>query len=152
MLRSKETRTKFRNFFRYGISQLRSPQRQSLNKSETSFSALQERAKLYFNDSNATENVSQMLQLLEEFCREGDKLIEEEKDAKKDLEQQVISICIGCLADPIHLTCFVCGFVTNDLYSQSKNPSQLQKFPNSNESEYSYFNLYSVLCMLHSLN
>lgn len=55
----------------------------------TSFSALQERAKQYFNDSNATENVSQMLQLIEDFCREGDKLVEEEKEAKKDLQEQV---------------------------------------------------------------
>lgn len=68
---------------------MRSPQRQALNKSVTSFSALQERAKQYFNDSNATENVTQMLQLIEDFCREGDKLIEEEKEAKRDLQEQV---------------------------------------------------------------
>lgn len=30
-----------------------------------------------------------MLQLIEDFCREGDKLIEEEKEAKKDLQEQV---------------------------------------------------------------
>lgn len=73
----------------YGISQLRSPQREHANKSVTSFFALQERAKQFFNDSNATDNVSQMLQLIEDFCREGDRLIEEENDAKKNLQAQV---------------------------------------------------------------
>lgn len=76
--------------FSYGISQLRSPQRQPANKCITSFSALQERAKQYFNDTNASENISQMLQLIEDFCREGDKLIEEEKETIKDLQEQVI--------------------------------------------------------------
>lgn len=75
--------------FSYGISQLRSPQRQPTNKSSTSFTALQERAKQYFNDTTSTENVSQLLQLIEDFCREGDKLIEEEKQVKKDLQEQV---------------------------------------------------------------
>lgn len=70
---------------------MRSPQRQPANKCKTSFSALQERAKQYFNDTNSSENISQMLQLIEDFCREGDKLIEEEKETKKDLQEQVIN-------------------------------------------------------------
>lgn len=75
--------------FSYGISQLRSPQRQPANKSSTSFTVLQERAKQYFNDTTSSENVSQLLQLIEDFCREGDKLIEEEKQIKRDLQEQV---------------------------------------------------------------
>lgn len=75
--------------FSYGISQLRSPQRQPANKGSTSFTALQERAKQYFNDTTTSENVSQLLQLIEDFCREGDKLIEDEKQIKKDLQEQV---------------------------------------------------------------
>lgn len=68
---------------------MRSPQRDHANKSITSFSALQDRAKQFFNDSNAAENVSHMLQLIEDFCREGDKLIDEENEAKKNLQAQV---------------------------------------------------------------
>lgn len=68
---------------------MRSPQRENPSRSVTTFSALQDRAKQYFNDSSAPENVSQMLQLIEDFCREGDKLIEDEKEAKKDLQEQV---------------------------------------------------------------
>lgn len=69
----------------YGISQLRSPQRHPANKAETSFTALQDRAKQYFNDTN-TSDVSQ---LLEDFCRECDKHVEEEKEKMKDLQEQV---------------------------------------------------------------
>ncbi|XP_055300379.1 A-kinase anchor protein 9 isoform X4 [Sitodiplosis mosellana] len=68
----------------YGISQLRSPQRHPANKAATSFTALQERAKQYFNDTN-TSDVSQ---LLEDFCRECDRHVEEEKDKMKDLQEQ----------------------------------------------------------------
>lgn len=94
--------------YSYGISQLRSPQREHANKSVTSFSALQERAKQFFNDSNATDNVSQMLQLIEDFCREGDKLIEEENDAKKNLQAQVT---LRILFDAHNLShWFACGF------------------------------------------
>lgn len=77
--------------FRYGISQLKSPQRQPANLTVTSFSELQDRAKQFFNDTTNTssENVTQLLQLIEDFCREGDKLIDEEKQVKKDLQEQV---------------------------------------------------------------
>lgn len=77
--------------FRYGISQLKSPQRQPTDPAITSFSELQDRAKQFFNDTtnNSSENVTQLLQLIEDFCREGDKLIEEEKQVKKDLQEQV---------------------------------------------------------------
>lgn len=71
----------------YGISQLQSPRREPA--AVHSFSALQERARQYFNVTANTENVTNMLQLIEDFCREGDKLIEEEKQIKKDLHEQV---------------------------------------------------------------
>lgn len=90
----------------YGISQLRSPQRQPANKNVTTFSALQERAKQYFNDTGSTENVQQLLQLIEDFCREGDKLIEEEKQIKKDLQEQVrcphLSIYLVLFLSSVH--------------------------------------------------
>lgn len=73
------------SLFSYGISQLRSPQRHPANKPATSFTALQERAKQYFNDTN-TSDVSQ---LLEDFCRECDRHVEEENNKMKDLQQQV---------------------------------------------------------------
>lgn len=71
----------------------------------STFSGLQERAKPFFNiaPNNTAENVTQMLQLIEDFCREGDRLVEEEKQIKKDLQEQVsgrdnsaISILIYC--------------------------------------------------------
>lgn len=66
---------------------MRSPQRHSVNK-ETSFTALQERAKQFFND---TTNASDVTQLLEDFSRECDKHVEEEKEKMKDLQEQVRS-------------------------------------------------------------
>lgn len=73
--------------FRYGISQLRSPQRHPANKPATSFSALQERAKQYFADTSACD----VSQLLEDFCRECDRHVDEGKDKMKDLQEQVMS-------------------------------------------------------------
>lgn len=70
---------------RYGISQLRSPQRHPANKAVTSFTTLQERAKQYFNDTSSSD----VSQLLEDFCRECDKHVEEEKEKMKDLQEQV---------------------------------------------------------------
>lgn len=74
---------------RYGISQLESPQRKPVMIS--TFSALQERAKPFFAiaPNNTAENVTRMLQLIEDFSRAGDKLIDEEKQIKKDLQEQV---------------------------------------------------------------
>lgn len=74
---------------RYGISQLESPQRKPVMAS--TFTDLQERAKQFFNvaSNDTAENVPQMLQLIEDFCRAGDKLIDEEKQIKKDLQEQV---------------------------------------------------------------
>lgn len=60
----------------------------------TTFTTLQERSK-EFSDmapNSAGENATRMLQLIEDFCRVGDKLIEEEKQAKKDLQVQVSKI------------------------------------------------------------
>ncbi|XP_031624937.1 pericentrin isoform X2 [Contarinia nasturtii] len=68
----------------YGISQLRSPVRHPTKKAATSFTSLQERAKQYFNDTN-TSDVSQ---LLEDFCRECDRHVEEDKEKMKDLQAQ----------------------------------------------------------------
>lgn len=77
---------------RYGISQLESPQRKPVMAS--TFTDLQERAKQFFNvaSNDTAENVPQMLQLIEDFCRAGDKLIDEEKQIKKDLQEQVRTI------------------------------------------------------------
>lgn len=77
----------------YGISQLRSPQRHPAHKSVTSFTALQERAKQYFSGNN-TSDVSQ---LLEDFCRECDKHVEEEKEKIKDLQEQVSLAVVALL-------------------------------------------------------
>lgn len=74
-------------FYRYGISQLRSPQRHPANKPVTPFTALQERAKQYFNDPAASD----VTQLLEEFCRECDKNIEENKEKFKSYQEEVRS-------------------------------------------------------------
>lgn len=62
----------------------------------SSFSELQDRAKRFFNDApnTTTENVTQLLQLIEDFCREGDKLVEEEKQIKRDLQEQVCILTI----------------------------------------------------------
>lgn len=73
--------------YRYGISQLRSPQRHPANKAVTPFTALQERAKQYFNDSSASD----VTQLLEDFCRECDKHIEENKEKFKSYQEEVRS-------------------------------------------------------------
>lgn len=64
---------------------MRSPQRHPANKAVTSFTTLQERAKQYFNDANSSD----VSQLLEDFCRECDKHVEEEKEKMKDLQEQV---------------------------------------------------------------
>lgn len=96
--------------FRYGISQLKSPQRQPTNPAVTSFSELQDRAKQFFHDTtnNSSENLTQLLQLIEDFCREGDKLIEEEKQVKKDLQEQVcIVLCNSIMSKSVckYLNC-----------------------------------------------
>lgn len=70
-----------------GISQLRSPQRHPANKPVTTFSSLQERAKQYFADTSACD----VSQLLEDFCRECDRHVDEGKDKMKDLQEQVRS-------------------------------------------------------------
>lgn len=64
---------------------MRSPQRNLANKPDTSFTALKERAKQYFNGS-LTSDVSQ---LLEDFCRESDRHVEEKEEKMKDLQEQV---------------------------------------------------------------
>lgn len=87
MKKYEKIKNKMKNmfFYRYGISQLRSPVRHPAKKAATSFTALQERAKQYFNDTNSSD----VSQLLEDFCRECDRHVEEEKEKMKDLQEQV---------------------------------------------------------------
>lgn len=62
-----------------------------------SFGELQEKAKVMFSNSTTTgefvdsENVNtgQLLQFIEEFCREGDRVVDESKRDKVDLQNQV---------------------------------------------------------------
>lgn len=88
--------------YRYGISQLRSPQRHPANKTITPFTALQERAKQYFNDPSASD----VTQLLEEFCRECDKHVDENKEKFKSYQEEVRIT----LLQPIHTPHFISAF------------------------------------------
>lgn len=67
------------------------------------FGDLQEKAKIILNNSttaagvkgvnvdggNNTTNAAQLLQFIEDFCREGDRVVDENKRDKVDLQKQV---------------------------------------------------------------
>jgi hypothetical protein len=69
------------------------PSNVAANKSQnmTNFMDLQEKARKFLNASpnNTLDNCATLLQLIEDFCRESDKFIEEEKRDKEDLASQV---------------------------------------------------------------
>lgn len=77
----------------YGISQLQSPSRQK-KSAATSFSQLQDRARNLLNASpnNTIDSTTVLLQLVEDFCREGERVVDEGKKDKDDLQAQVCFI------------------------------------------------------------
>lgn len=78
--------------FSYGTAP--SPRHQSSNRSFLSISELQERAKHLLNapPDVSSENATLLLQLIEDFCREGDKFVEVGKRDKDDLQAEVCFI------------------------------------------------------------
>lgn len=75
-----------------------SPRHEAKIQKTTSLIQLQERAKGLLNQSHQQigDNTNLLLQLVEDFCREGDRFMEEGKKDKDDLQSQVLSIlCIS---------------------------------------------------------
>lgn len=74
---------------------------QPIKSHATSLLELQERAKTLISSSeNSTQsNTSQLMQLIEDFCRESDRYFEEGKQGEDDLKQQVSFILIFILHD-----------------------------------------------------
>lgn len=77
-------------FLSYGISQLQSPSRH-VNTSQTSYGDLQNVAKNILNSApnSVAGDGSVILQQIEDFCAKLDKFVEEEKNVKDDLQEQV---------------------------------------------------------------
>lgn len=76
----------------YGIGDIQSPPRlRQEKKSKTSFAQLQDKARniLSTPTKNMSDNTSFLLHLIEEFCREGDKMVEDSKRDRDDLQAQV---------------------------------------------------------------
>lgn len=82
-------------YLRYGISQLQSPPREHI-ESLTVFGELHKRARDVLNNSidEVGKDPILLINLIEEFCRESDKFVEERKQEKDDLQSQVIFIII----------------------------------------------------------
>ncbi|KMY99669.1 protein lava lamp isoform X7 [Drosophila simulans] len=80
----------------YGLGTLKSLQEQGLDQSSASFLALQERARHLLSSSPVKEQPSRdqanstviLLQMIEDFCREGDKVVEFSKKDREDLQSQ----------------------------------------------------------------
>ncbi|XP_017040319.1 pericentrin isoform X6 [Drosophila ficusphila] len=80
----------------YGLGPLKSLQDQGLDQSSASFLALQERARHLLSSSPVKEQPSRdlgnstvtLLQMIEDFCREGDKVVECGKKDREDLQSQ----------------------------------------------------------------
>ncbi|KAI8037701.1 hypothetical protein M5D96_009201 [Drosophila gunungcola] len=76
---------------------MKSLQDQGLDQSSASFVALQERARHLLSSSPVKEQPSRdmanstvtLLQMIEDFCREGDKVVECGKKDREDLQSQV---------------------------------------------------------------
>lgn len=68
-----------------------SPRHQASIPKTSSLIQLQEKAKTFLNQSHEESNKStnQLLQLIEDFCREGDRFMEDGKRDKDDLQSQV---------------------------------------------------------------
>ncbi|XP_017040316.1 pericentrin isoform X3 [Drosophila ficusphila] len=81
----------------YGLGPLKSLQDQGLDQSSASFLALQERARHLLSSSPVKEQPSRdlgnstvtLLQMIEDFCREGDKVVECGKKDREDLQSQL---------------------------------------------------------------
>ncbi|XP_017112490.1 pericentrin isoform X7 [Drosophila elegans] len=80
----------------YGLGPMKSLQDQGLDQSSASFVALQERARHLLSSSPVKEQPSRdmanstvtLLQMIEDFCREGDKVVECGKKDREDLQSQ----------------------------------------------------------------
>ncbi|XP_039487486.1 golgin subfamily A member 4 isoform X4 [Drosophila santomea] len=80
----------------YGLGTMKSLQEQGLDQSSASFLALQERARHLLSSSPVKEQPSRdlgnstvtLLQMIEDFCREGDKVVECSKKDREDLQSQ----------------------------------------------------------------
>ncbi|XP_016965611.1 golgin subfamily A member 4 isoform X5 [Drosophila biarmipes] len=80
----------------YGLGPMKSLQDQGLDQSSASFLALQERARHLLSSSPVKEVPSRdqanstvtLLQMIEDFCREGDKVVESGKKDREDLQSQ----------------------------------------------------------------
>lgn len=59
-------------------------------------------ARSVLSDRTVGDNKSQYLQLIEELCREGDRLLEEARKERDDLQQQAGIF----LNSPVSLNCF----------------------------------------------
>ncbi|KQS43981.1 pericentrin isoform X4 [Drosophila erecta] len=81
----------------YGLGTMKSLQEQGLDQSSASFLALQERARHLLSSSPVKEQPSRdqgnstvtLLQMIEDFCREGDKVVEWSKKDREDLQSQI---------------------------------------------------------------
>lgn len=81
------------------------------------FVELQEKAKIMLSNSNAppdggrdssSSNAAQLLQFIEEFCREGDRVVDDNKRDKLDLQRQVrwsSSGPLGCCLYKVFICC-----------------------------------------------
>ncbi|XP_046808677.1 golgin subfamily B member 1 isoform X9 [Lucilia cuprina] len=78
----------------YGLGSMKSPQRLSHSEhSSSSFALLQEKARNILSTPTQkqqnNDSTVQLLQMIEDFCREGDKVVECSKKDREDLQSQV---------------------------------------------------------------
>ncbi|XP_055905923.1 A-kinase anchor protein 9 isoform X3 [Eupeodes corollae] len=75
----------------YGLGLIKSPQRIEDEKPTTSFIQLQEKARHILSSPTQQSNnaTSTLLQMIEDFCREGDKVVENGKRDRDDLQSQI---------------------------------------------------------------
>ncbi|XP_055383678.1 golgin subfamily A member 4 isoform X7 [Condylostylus longicornis] len=72
----------------YGIGDIKSPQRMKNIKHSNNFAQLQEKARNLLGTPKKTNDADILLQIIEDFCREGDKVIECGKKDHDDLQAQ----------------------------------------------------------------
>ncbi|XP_065360071.1 A-kinase anchor protein 9 isoform X3 [Calliphora vicina] len=80
----------------YGLGSMKSPQRLSHSEhSSSSFALLQEKARNILSTptqkQQGNDSTVQLLQMIEDFCREGDKVVECSKKDREDLQSQIIT-------------------------------------------------------------
>ncbi|XP_034122450.1 A-kinase anchor protein 9 isoform X3 [Drosophila guanche] len=85
----------------YGLGRMKSLHEQGLDQSSASFTALQDRARHLLSSSPGSQQdqleqtrdsgnaTVMLLQLIEDFCREGDKVVECSKKDREDLQSQI---------------------------------------------------------------